>query len=202
MSTLRTRARAVATPLLLVGLVGLLASACAPPQPTPYGISFYPLTIGYVNKSFTPTASASSNLPVSLALDASSTGCSFTDGVVYFDTVGSCVINADQAGDATNPPAPQVQRTIEIHECPALRSGIWTGPSGLTATVQVDGTTFTGYMDLASLGYGIQVLAGTVSCEVVNMTFNTTPLTGTLSYDGSTLSGSYSGISIVLHAPV
>ena len=200
MSTSLTRARALATPLLL-GIVGLLVSACAPPDPAPYGIAFYPPAVGYVNGQYTPTANASSGLPVSFALDASSTGCSFVDGVVHFDAVGNCVINADQAGDATYPAAPQVRRTIAIHECPPLRSGIWTGPSGLTATVVTSGSTFSGYVDLSSLGFGVQVFGGTVSCEVVSMTFNSTPLTGTLSYDGSTLSSSYSGISIVLYAP-
>ena len=200
MSTSHSRARVLAAPLLL-GLIGLVMSACAPPQPAPYGISFYPPSIGYVGKTYTPTASASSGLPVSFALDASSTSCSFTGGVVSFNTVGSCVINADQAGDATYPAAPQVQRTIEIHVCPTLRSGIWTGPSGLTATVVVSGSSFQGYVDLSSLGLGVQVFSGTLSCEVVNMSINSTPLTGELSYDGSVLSGSYNGISIVLNAP-
>lgn len=202
MSTSHARARALAAPLLL-GLMALVGSACAPPpQPAPYGISFHPPAVGYVGKHYTPTASASSNLPVSFALDASSTGCSFTGGVVYFDSVGSCVINADQAGDATHPPAPQVRRTISIYDCPPLRSGIWTGPSGLSADVLVNGSTFSGYVDLTSLGYGVQVFEGSVSCEVASMTFNGTPLTGTLSHDGTTLSSTYSGISIVLHAPV
>lgn len=201
MSTSHARARVLATPLLL-GLIGLVASSCAPPQAAPYGISFYPPAVGYVNKHFTPTATATSGLPVSFALAASSTGCSLAGGAVSFDAVGSCVINADQAGDTTYPAAAQVQRTIAIHECPVLRPGIWTGPSGLSATVIVSGSTFTGYVDLSSLGFGVQVFAGIVSCEVVSMTFNSTPLTGELSYDGTTLSSSYSGISIVLHAPV
>lgn len=201
MSASHARARAFAIPVLL-GLVGFLVSSCAPPPTTPYGISFHPPSIGYVGKHYTPKATASSKLPVSFALDASSTGCSFVDGVVYFDTVGSCVINADQPGDATTPAMPQVQRTIVIHECPPLRPGIWTGPQGITADVTVNGSSFTGFMDLSAFGYGVQVLAGTVTCEVVNMTFNSTPLTGTLSYDGSTLSGVYNGISVVLHAPV
>ncbi len=200
MSTSHSRARVLATPFLL-GLIGLVVSSCAPPQAAPYGISFYPPAIGYVNHHFTPTATATSGLPVSFALDASSTGCSLAGGVVTFDAVGNCVINADQAGDATFPAAPQVQRTIGIHECPPLRSGIWTGPGGLSANVIAVGSTFTGSVDLSSLNLGTQSFAGIVSCEAVSMTFNSTPLTGELSYDGSTLSSSYAGISIVLNAP-
>ena len=199
MSLSATRSRKFASPLL-VSLIGLLVSACVP-EPAPYGISFNAPAVGYVGKHFTPTATATSGLAVSFALDASSTGCSFTGGVVNFDSVGSCVINADQAGDATHPAAAQVRRTIGIHECPAMRPGIWTGPLGLSATVVVNGSTFSGSVDLSSLGYGVQVFGGSASCEVVTMTFNGTPLTGTLSYDGSVLSSSYNGIDIVLYAP-
>lgn len=200
MSTSHSRARVLAAPLL-VGLVGLLASACGTPPAAPYGISFYPPAVGYVNHHFTPTATATSGLPVSFGLDTSSTGCSLVDGVVTFDSVGNCVINANQAGDANFPAAPQVQRTIGIHVCPPLRSGKWTGPGGLSANVYASGSTFSGTVDLTSLNLGIQSFQGIVSCDAVSMTFNATPLTGVLSYDGSTLSSSYQGISILLNAP-
>ena len=177
-----------------------MVSACAP-EPAPTGIFFYPPSVAYVNHQYTPTATSSNNLPVSFALDATSTGCSFVDGIVFFDSLGTCVINANQVGDATNPAFPQVQRKIPIYNCPTLRSGIWTGPLGLSANVVVDGSTFSGTVDLSSQGYGVQIFAGVVSCEVVYMTFNSTPLTGTLSYDGKVLSSSYSGIDIVLNAP-
>ena len=154
-----------------------------------------------MGKHFTPTASSTSGAPVSLALDPSSTGCSFVGGVLSFATVGSCVINATQPGDATHDPDPQVQRTIKVYNCPPLRSGIWTGPLSLSANVIATGSSFTGTVDLSSLGYGVQVFAGSVSCDIATMTFNSTPLTGVLSYDGSVLSSNYMGISIALHAP-
>ena len=94
-----------------------------------------------------------------------------------------------------------MRRTINIYECPTLRSGVWTGPLGATATIEVTGSSFTGTADLRSLGQGLQAVAGTVTCEVVNMTFNTTPLAGELSPDGKVLTGSYNGISISLNAP-
>ena len=77
-------------------------------------------------------------------------------------------------------------------------------PSALVSATElgfVSGSSFQGYVDLSSLGLGVQVFSGTLSCEVVNMSINSTPLTGELSYDGSVLSGSYNGISIVLNAP-
>lgn len=192
--------RSVAAPLLL-GVVALLLSACAPPSTTPKGISFNPPKTGYVGKQYTPKATASSGLPVSFALDATSTGCSLIDGIIHFDSVGDCVINADQPGDETHPAAAQVQRTISIYDCPPLRSGLWTGPLDLSANVVASGSIFTGTVDLTSLGYGVQLFEGSVDCDVVSMTFNGTPLTGRLNPDGSRLSSSYQGISIVLHAP-
>lgn len=193
-------ARALATPLLL-GLVALMLSACAPPPTKPKGIVFNPPGYSYVGKQYTPTATAPSGLPVSFALDTTSTGCSFSEGIIHFESVGSCVINADQAGDETHPAAQQVQRTITVYECPPLRSGLWTGPMNLSANVIASGSTFTGTVDLTSLGYGVQTFEGSVDCDVASMTFNGTPLTGRLSPDGSRLTSSYQGISIVLNAP-
>jgi len=200
MTSSLSRARVLATPLL-IGLIGLIASSCAPPQAPYYGISFNPPSVAYLNRHLTLEATATSGLPVTFALDASSVGCTLVDGVVTFNSVGNCVINADQAGDANNAPAAQVQRTIGIHECPPLRSGVWTGPGGLSANVYATGSTFSGSVDLSSFGLGVQTFAGLVSCESVAMTFNGVPLTGELTYDGSTLSSYYSGISIVLYAP-
>ena len=202
MSTSRPRKRALAAPFLL-GLIGLVGAACAPEPPAApyYGIYFYPPSVGYVGKAYTPTATATSNLPVSFALDPSSTGCSLAGGILSYNSVGSCVINANQAGDATRPAAAQVQRTIAVRNCPPLRSGIWSGPLGLSANVIATGSNFTGSVDLSSLGFGVQAFGGSVSCEVATMTFNSTPLTGWLSPDGSTLSSNYNGIDIVLTAP-
>jgi len=154
-----------------------------------------------VYRTYTPKATATSGLPVTLTLDASSTACELNEGVLYFARVGNCVVNANQAGDATNPPAKQVQRTLAVRECPPLIGGIWTTPLGATANIQVSGTTFSGTADLTSLGFGSVSFSGLVSCEVVNMTFNGTPLTGYLSYDGKVLSSNYNGLDIVLNAP-
>jgi hypothetical protein len=200
MTSSRTGVRAAAAPLL-VGLMALLAAACAPPAPTNTGISFNPPSVGYVGKAYVLKATAANRLPVSFSLDASSTGCLLVEGVLYFESVGSCVVLADQPGDATNPPLPQVKRTIRVLECPPLRAGLWTGPQGTSANVIVDGSTFTGSVNLTALGFGIQPIAGVVDCDVVQMTFNGTPLTGRLSPTGSTLSSTYNGISIVLNAP-
>ena len=197
---LLTRTRAIA--LLLVGAAGLLATACVPEPTTPYyGIIFNAPANVYVYRTYTPQATATSGLPVTLTLDASSTACELNEGVLYFARTGPCVVNANQAGDATNPPAKQVQRTLMVRECPPLIPGTWTTPLGATANIQVSGTTFSGTADLTGLGFGTVSFSGLVSCEVVNMTFNGTPLQGTLSFDGKVLASNYNGIDIVLNAP-
>ena len=200
MSKSRSRGRLFVLPVM-VGLLGLVAAACAPEPPPYQGIIFNTPSYSYPGRQYTPTATSTSGLPVSLALDPSSTACTFTGGVLTFVSVGNCVINANQPGNGTIPADPQVQKTIAVYNCPPLRSGIWTGPLNLSANVIATGSSFTGTVDLSSLGFGVQIFAGTVSCERANMTFNGEPLTGVLSPDGKVLSSNYNGIDIVLNAP-
>jgi hypothetical protein len=53
--------------------------------------------------AYTPAATSTSGLPVTFTLDGTSTGCSLSSGVVSFTSVGTCVIDADQAGTADTP---------------------------------------------------------------------------------------------------
>src|SRR5215212_1004286 len=65
--------------------------------------------------TYTPTATATSGLTVTFTIDpTASSVCSISAGVVYFDGVGTCVINADQDGDTNYHPAPQVQQSFAI----------------------------------------------------------------------------------------
>jgi hypothetical protein len=59
-------------------------------------------------------------------------------GIVSFTSAGSCVIDANQAGDANYSAAPQVQQTITVqsattgsvapYACPPIPpSGVWSG---------------------------------------------------------------------------
>jgi len=106
----------------VVGLLGLAVPALParavadPPQyvfPT-QTISFSAPQVGVVGGSYTPSATASSGLPVSFSVDVASTGCSLTGGVVHFDSVGVCGIDANQAGDMLHAPAPQDQEVTAI----------------------------------------------------------------------------------------
>jgi hypothetical protein len=63
--------------------------------------------------TYTPTATASSGLQVSITIDhASSSICSISGGQVSFTAAGSCVIDANQAGDSDYQPAPQQQQSF------------------------------------------------------------------------------------------
>lgn len=75
--------------------------------------SVNPLQVA-IGASYTPTATATSGLPVAITLDATSTGCSLTSGSVTFTAAGTCVIDANQAGNATYNAAPQVQQSIIV----------------------------------------------------------------------------------------
>lgn len=67
--------------------------------------------------TYTPTATASSGLPVAITLDGASTGCSLAGGVVSFSGAGTCVIDANQAGDIDWNPATQQQQSIVVLAC-------------------------------------------------------------------------------------
>jgi uncharacterized repeat protein (TIGR01451 family) len=67
-------------------------------------------------QTYTPTASASSGLPVVITVDSSSSAVCSIDGsgVVSFQGAGTCIVNADQAGDADYKPAPRVQQSFNV----------------------------------------------------------------------------------------
>lgn len=67
--------------------------------------------------TYTPAAKATSGLTVALTLDATSTGCSLTAGVVSFTGAGVCVIDARQAGNDDWNSAGQMQQSITVHGC-------------------------------------------------------------------------------------
>ena len=64
--------------------------------------------------TYTPAATASSALAVTITLDASSSGCSLNAGVVSFTSAGSCVLDANQAGNTGFYAAPQVQQSFAV----------------------------------------------------------------------------------------
>ncbi|HTX10635.1 MAG TPA: polysaccharide deacetylase family protein [Solirubrobacteraceae bacterium] len=97
-----------------------LSSRRLPPAPQEgQTISFtstapaHPVANGF---PYPATAIATSGLPVALTLDGSSTGCTLSGATVSFTGAGTCVIDANQAGNAIYRPAAQVRQSLTINE--------------------------------------------------------------------------------------
>ena len=82
----------------------------------PQTITFDPSTAGKVGRSQVLAATASSGLPVTFSLDAASGAgvCQLTGSTLTYSKIGTCVVNADQAGSTTFAPAPQVTRSVAV----------------------------------------------------------------------------------------
>jgi hypothetical protein len=112
----------------------------APPQTISFS-STPPSNAVYGGSYPTVAATATSGLPVTLSIDPSSTSgaCTLTGTTVSFTGVGTCVIDADQAGNDNYAPAPQVQQTFTVGPVPltvTASSGTMTAGSpvpGITA---------------------------------------------------------------------
>jgi hypothetical protein len=117
-----------------------------PPAPARYG------------GTYQPSASASSGLPVTISVAASSIGCTLSSGTVTFVSVGTCVLDAVQPGnDNFNPASAQQSFAID--------------PAPLTLSVsgsQTYGGTSTGYLvgDIQGFQFSddVSVIQGTLNC--------------------------------------
>ena len=89
--------------------------------------------------TYTPAATATSALAVTISLDASSTGCALNAGVVSFTTPGTCVLDANQAGNTGFYAAPQVQQTFTVNKGNQTITFTSTAPGAAT----VGGATYT-----------------------------------------------------------
>jgi hypothetical protein len=68
-----------------------------------------------IGGTYTPTAKASSELPVTLTVDASASSvCSIAGAVVSFKAAGTCKIDANQAGNANWNAASQAQQSFTV----------------------------------------------------------------------------------------
>jgi len=84
------------------GITQTVSFTSTPPSPTRVGTPAY-----------TPTATSSSGLGVTFSLASKSTGCTLSSGHVIFSGVGTCLVDATQAGNATYLPASQ-QQSIHV----------------------------------------------------------------------------------------
>jgi hypothetical protein len=75
---------------------------------------------GLVGGSATLSATATSGLPVTLSVDSGSGAgvCSLSGSTVTYAAAGTCLIDANQAGNATYAAVPQAQLKIAVRETP------------------------------------------------------------------------------------
>jgi IPT/TIG domain len=131
----------------------------------PQSISFTAPASGMVRRSaaLSATGGGSGN-PVVFSV-ASRGVCTVSGSTVTYTAGGSCVIDANQAGNRTYADAPQVQRTIKVNRIPqsisfgAPPSGIVTGSAPLSATGGGSGNPVVFSVDPAS-GRGVCYVSG------------------------------------------
>jgi hypothetical protein len=177
-------------------------------EPEPQTISFTstnpsPASVG--GATYMPSATASSGLPVTFAVDSTSTGCTLSGGEVSFVAVGTCVIDASQAGSSAWAPA-VVQQSITIIPGP---NGMSVSPSSVSAGTTGNTLTFTYYAASGGLSGGELTLtvptgwadapsttptsAGNVAstCGTVSVARRTIEITGVTLPTGQTCTISY-----------
>jgi len=152
-----------------------------------------PVVVG--GPSYTPaTTGGGSTSPVVISLDNSSTGCTLTGGVVQFTAAGTCVLDANQAGDANYLPAPQVQQSITVDAqclpgyysatggtpCTAAAPGTYVVTSGATSETPCAAGTYqpsTGQSSCleAGIGYYVALSGSTTETPCPAGTYSSTP---------------------------
>ncbi len=187
-------------------------------------ISFTPSTAPSASvggAAYTPTVSATSGLTPTLSIDASSTAiCTISGGSVTFQATGTCLINANQAGDSNWNAAPQAQQSVTVSAAGAIgvtvnfsTSTLGVGQTG-TATITFTNPNASASPSIAPLFSGSALVSrGSLggSCGAsgsdsgANFQFNGFSIpsgscTVTISYTGTT-AGSSAGFSLGAFTP-
>ena len=102
-----------------------------------------------VGDTYAPSAAATSGLTPVISVDPSSLGaCSIDDsGVVTLLAAGTCTLDADQAGNDTFNPAPQVQQSFTVNPAPTPQITSIAPATGLSTggtSVVISGTNLAG----------------------------------------------------------
>src|SRR5579862_2791032 len=99
-----------------------------------------PSSAVYHGPTYTVAASSDSGLAVTLSIDATSSGvCAISGSTVSFIGAGTCLIDADQAGNANYDPAPEAHQSFAVGKASQTVSFTTTAPAGAT----VGGATYT-----------------------------------------------------------
>ena len=124
--------------------------------------------------TYNVTATASSGLAVAFTIDASASAvCSISGSTVSFLAVGTCVIDANQAGDANYNPAPQQQQSFPVGKGSQTITFTSTAPAGAT----VGGPTYT-VTATASSGLTVTFTIDASAASVCTISGSTVSFTG------------------------
>jgi len=199
------------------GTYTILGSSCSGSAGSNYTLSFTGMTNGFVvsmatqtakftstaptnalvsGATYTPKASATSKLTVAITVDSSASAvCSISPaGVVSFQTAGTCLLDANQAGNVDYTAAAQVQQSFVVRQLPVF--ALDTPPT--TATV---GQSYT-YMFSAN-GTPVPTYAlgtGAPSWLSINSTtgvVTATPPSGTTTFSYSVIASNSAGKATV-----
>ena len=138
-----------------------------------------PATAVVGGTTYSPTATSTSGLTVTLTIDGSASSvCSISGGVVSFASAGTCKIDANQAGDASFNAAAQVQQSFTVGQgtqatltATATPASIAYAATSVLATTGGSGTGAVSYAVTTGDGYcsvSVATLTGTGigSCTV------------------------------------
>jgi hypothetical protein len=123
------------------------------------------------------SAAASSGLPVSFSAAASSAGvCTVAGATVSLVGAGTCTVNADQAGNASYLPAPQVQQSFSV-STPGKSSQTITFTSTAPSNATVGGSTYA-VSATASSGLTVAFSAAASSAGICTVSGSTVSFVG------------------------
>jgi hypothetical protein len=123
------------------------------------------------------SATASSGLPVAFSAAASSAGvCTVSGSTVSLVGAGTCTVNANQAGNASYLPAPQVQQSFSV-STPAKSSQTITFTSTAPTAATTGGPTYT-VSASASSGLAVTFSAASSSAGICTVSGSTVSFVG------------------------
>jgi uncharacterized repeat protein (TIGR02543 family) len=127
--------------------------------------------------TYTPQATATSGLTVSITVDGSATSvCSISGGVVSFLAQGTCVLNANQSGNSTFVAAAQAQQSFSVA---SAQLDTPTAPT-VTATANTLKSLDVSWAAVANaVSYQVKIYAaatGSESAQVVGITGTSTTI--------------------------
>lgn len=161
-----------------------------------------PQTITFANPGAqdygtSPTLAATASSGLTVTFTSATTGvCTITSGgILTFVAAGTCTVNADQAGDGSFQPAPQVSHSFTVNPVAPAAPTIGTAIAGdtqasvaFTAPVNTGGTTLTGYTVTVYPPH-VAPVNGAASPIVINGLTNGQPYTFTVTADNAAGTG-------------